>query len=121
MDYRTATPVPKPPKRKRKRRQGFDRPPGEFCQYCGIVPRGGVRIERHHITLRGMGGSRSAEIHSEDNRIDLCAGPGSSGCHMKAHLGAEGYRPADLRAKKAEAETWAERLGRMLAGPARFL
>jgi 5-methylcytosine-specific restriction endonuclease McrA len=83
------------PTHKKKKRPGFTRPAGCYCQYCGST----YMIERHHITPKGMGGTWNPEIHSEANRIDLCAI-----CHGKAQTYKPGYLIADLLNKKAEDE-----------------
>lgn len=100
MAYYSTCGIPKPVTRKRKRRKGFDTPAGPYCQYCGAT---GVRIERHHIRLKGMGGSRDDKIHSDDNRIDLCVF-----CHGRAHLGK--ISREELLSAKQEDREWGERV-----------
>ena len=95
-------PVPKPKFRKKKKRKGFEGNASKWCQYCGMT---GVMISRHHIIKRSQGGPDTPE-----NRIDLCDGPGSKQCHLYADQKREGYKPEDLRKKKAEAERWTELL-----------
>jgi len=90
-------PIPKPPPHKKKKRPGFTGPRSKYCQYCG---RRGY-TEAHHIISRGAGGA-----DTEDNRIDLCKGPGSNNCHDKAQEYRPDYLPADLERAKAEAEKW---------------
>lgn len=98
MAYYSTCGIPKPARRKRQRK-GFDTPAGIYCQYCGST---GVRIERHHIKPKGMGGSRDDKIHSDDNRIDLCVL-----CHRRAHAGE--ISTEDLRRAKQEDREWGER------------
>ena len=90
----TSLAFPKPI-HKKKARLGFQRPAGYYCQYCGST----YMIERHHIEPKGMGGSWDPAIHSEENRIDLCAR-----CHGKAQQYFPGYLIADLLLKKQEDE-----------------
>jgi len=87
--------IPKPVYKK-KTRKGFERPPGPYCQYCGST----YGIERHHIKPKGMGGTWNPEIHSEENRCDLCPL-----CHDRAQQYWPGYMPEDLYRKKAEDES----------------
>ncbi len=88
-------PIPKPGPKNKKSRPGFTRPANIYCQYCGST----YRIERHHITPKGLGGSWDPQIHSEENRIDLC-----SACHAKAQQYFPGYLAEDLIQKKWEDE-----------------
>ena len=81
------------PTHKKKPRPDFKTKANFCCQYCGST----YMIERHHIEPKGMGGSRSEEVHSEENRIDLCVV-----CHEKAQAYKPGYLPDELRIKKQE-------------------
>jgi len=86
------------PKRKKRKRPEFDTPPADKCQICGIEASPPyVFIERHHIKPVGMGGSWSKICYCDENRIDICNGPCSNGCHHKAQTYQEGYKPDDLR------------------------
>lgn len=102
------TPIPKPGKKVKKKRPGFKGKASPYCQVCGTNAGGGVRIERHHIVKRSQGGTDAPQ-----NRIDLCAGPGSLHCHLKAHQGQIGFAVDELRAKKQEAEAREERIGKV--------
>ncbi len=48
----------------------------EHCQICGEVR----NIDRHHIVLKGMGGSKNPMVLAEENLITLCRS-----CHQKIH------------------------------------
>ncbi len=95
---------PKPGPKKKKKQLGFEDPPLDHCQYCGIhVSWPDVIIARHHINNKKMGGRNDDPLfHSPENRIDLCEGPCATGCHKKADQRATGYTPDELRLKKQE-------------------
>ncbi len=89
---------PKPGKKQKRKRPGFDTPPAEECQVCGIsVNPPFVIIERHHINPVGMGGTWNIKTADPENRIDICKGTGSNHCHDMAQQYEEGYKPGDLR------------------------
>ncbi len=90
-------PIPKP-KKKPKRRP---RPPKlegmPYCQYCGSTD---MIDPPHHIEYKGMGGSRSSEVHSQDNAITLCRV-----CHDRAHgIRQPRINKEELKQKKADDE-----------------
>lgn len=97
-------PIPKSGSKRKKKQLGFDTPPLGYCQYCGITASYPyVIIERHHIDNKKAGGRNDDPyFHSPENRIDLCEGPCSSGCHKKADQRKPGYLKADLLKKKEE-------------------
>ncbi len=100
------TMFPKMGKKKKKKQLGFDTPPLDYCQYCGLQANWPyVIIERHHIDNKKMGGRNDdPSFHSPKNRIDLCEGPCANGCHKNADQRKPGYQKKDLLRKKAEDE-----------------
>ncbi len=95
---------PKPGPKPKKKQLGFDTPPLDYCQVCGIgVSLPYVIIERHHIDGKQMGGRNDdPEFHSPENRIDVCGGPCSNGCHRKSDSGE--YSKKFLREAKRKDE-----------------
>jgi hypothetical protein len=110
-------PIPKPPPKKKKKQLGFDTPPLDHCQVCGIQASWPyVVIERHHIEGKQMGGrNNDPAFHSPDNRVDVCEGPCSSGCHKNADQHKPGFTPDELREAKRKDEAMFERASEILS------
>jgi HNH endonuclease len=56
-----------------KRRSG-----SQICEICGT----NRTLDRHHVVSRGMGGSKSPDVHSDENLTTLCRQ-----CHRNIHEG----------------------------------
>jgi len=49
-----------------------------LCEVCGSIR----NLDRHHVILKHMGGSKNPAVHDEGNLITLCRG-----CHRNIHEG----------------------------------
>ena len=50
----------------------------EYCEICGTTQ----NLDRHHVLLKGMGGTKDPNKLAEANLMTLCRS-----CHRNLHLG----------------------------------
>ena len=102
---------PKPKYKKKRKPTAFKYEGKPYCQVCGRTDNG---LHKHHIELKGMGGSNKEEVHSQDNMITLCMT-----CHAKAHylVRGESLSGEELREYKARGEQGLINLYKIIGAP----